>query len=165
MPPVINVELDYSGAAPWLRNKTIPPRCWVQVYDLAPEAQDAYPGQSRAAVYIDLPRELYQGLSITNGAEHIVTSLWRQYLVHPDRTVYVEHYPGDIEKVERLARLRGVSVAEVQAKLSRLDGAEAFDLVTFEWADGQASNSDWKHLRNGRIAVEGLISEPFRLHW
>jgi hypothetical protein len=130
--------------------KYIPPRCRVRIYELIGDHPDTE--KTRVVVYSEPSRDpqKYQGLSVTNGAEHIATALWEQLDVHPDRTVYVEHYPD-----ERPAVIR----ESPYASKSRLDGAESFDLVTFEWTNGKASRPNWKPV--DREFVEVLIGEAF----
>lgn len=123
--------------------------CWIRIYDLVGDYTD--PQKVRMVVYCELSEIAdYKGLSVTNGAEHIATALWHKMLIHPDRTIYVEHYPD-----RRPAEVR----ESPYASTSRLDGAESFDICVFEWRNGEASNPKWK--ASSRQWVEAVIGERF----
>lgn len=86
------------------RDKRLSPACWIRVYDLVGGQPDTH--KTRVAVFCELDRDDYHGVSVTNGAEYIVTALWEQRAIHPDRTVYVEHYPDERSRLARLWRNR-----------------------------------------------------------
>lgn len=140
-------------------NKAHPSACWIRIYDLVGDFPD--PCKVRVAVFSELPRDEYEGLSVTNGAEHIATDLWKHLDIHPDRTIYVEHYPDERPAlVRKIAATHRMDVRRVRASAGTMSGGETFDLVSFIWRDGQASKPAWTS--TDRDFVERLIGKPFK---
>lgn len=154
MPLVFQGELLYG-----YRVQTgVDSRCYVRIYDLVGVYAD--PTKVMVAVYCELSHSAYQGLSVTNGAEYIVAELWERNCLHPERTLYVEHYPDETPAYVK-ARKRAFAIP------SRFGAEETFDLVQFRWEtfaqwskfQFQASNPQWRAI--SRMDLEALIGAPF----
>jgi hypothetical protein len=64
------------------------------------------------------------GMSVTNAAEDLATQVVAYYKLDIERLIWIEHYPAD----------------------RRLDAPTTFDLVRFTWAEGTASDPEWRRL-------------------
>jgi hypothetical protein len=115
--------------------KSIQPRCDIHVYDVAYTEhlpKEFLPVFSPTqVVVIAQPLDGYEGVSVTNGSEHIATELAALgYL--PFETIYVELYP----------REPGMSDQEAE-ELHR----PSYSLIRYEW-DGnvKARRPQWRSL-------------------
>lgn len=81
----------------------------------------------------------YQGVSVTNGSEHIATELARNHGVSPSNTIYVEHYPAFDNE-------------------DRKWGKPSFDIVSWTWTkDNRAMHPQWKP--STKRQVEAWVGE------
>lgn len=140
MNKVFDGPFEYT--MPW---KSIQPRCDLRVYQGGRGQGLGEPRCCTAVVIFSEPiDDDYEGVSVTNAAEAIVSAVATKYKTGATRTIWIEHYPK-----------------------TYTHSGGTFDLVTFDWdiirqGGGfvmRAGRAVWR--RVGREWVEELIGESF----
>lgn len=84
------------------------------------------------------------GMSITNAAEEVATTIYQEYgqgQIEPQQMLWIEHY---LERVSSTGLI-----------------PESFDLVTFRWDGRQFTNPDWRRLGAQELAfLTGGVVTP-----
>lgn len=117
------------------RNNGYPARCGIRVM-WAPDSD-------LVVIATELPDN--PGMSVTNAAEEIATTVWEEYgrgQVEPDQFVWLEHYP---ERVNSSGLI-----------------PESCDFVTFRWDGQQFTNPHWRRIDGQELAflTGGALPAP-----
>jgi hypothetical protein len=121
-------------------------RCRLRIFDLRQGRAKNAPAPLRPVIVVisELPKEKNFAMSMRSCAGHIATSVARDFGLDSQRMLFVEYYPEVIYGPQNQYRI-----------------GEKFEVVDFNWKQGQALEPKWRELKAPLLEViRKLVHAP-----